>query len=232
MGKRLDLTGQRFGRLVVLGFDHMDKYHRSIWKCQCICGTIKIVAGYHLRSEHTKSCGCLQQSSLVGQRFGMLVVLEQAGYGKQGRSFWKCQCDCKKIKIVSRGSLKKGNVKSCGCLRRLPFGESGFNRILRNCKNGAKERNYNFQLSRKYFRELCGQKCFYCGAKPSNICKDKGQHGEYIYQGIDRVDNSRGYVEGNVVACCAMCNRMKLAYSQKEFLEHVARIAKYQKSKK
>lgn len=60
MGKRIDLTGQRFGRLVVEGFAYTNKHRRSMWVCKCDCGQEKIVDIQHLKNGLTKSCGCLK----------------------------------------------------------------------------------------------------------------------------------------------------------------------------
>lgn len=52
------MTGQRFGRLVVVCYTGSDKHHKSRWDCLCDCGkTINVETGA-LRSENTKSCGC------------------------------------------------------------------------------------------------------------------------------------------------------------------------------
>ena len=61
---RLDLTGQRFGQLVVVGYSHTDKHGKSMWLCKCDCGNSKIVSGANLRSQNTKSCGCLHKQIL------------------------------------------------------------------------------------------------------------------------------------------------------------------------
>jgi len=55
--KRIDLTGQRFGRLVVRSVASAE---RGIvkWNCECDCGTTQVVQSTHLRSGHTRSCGC------------------------------------------------------------------------------------------------------------------------------------------------------------------------------
>lgn len=53
---------------------------------------------------------------LTGQRFGRLTVLE-LGKPKNGRTAWKCKCDCGNIAIVDACSIKSGHTKSCGCLR-------------------------------------------------------------------------------------------------------------------
>lgn len=55
---RDDLTGQTFGRLLVLGFAITDD-RRACWRCRCACGTETVTAGKSLRRGSTKSCGCL-----------------------------------------------------------------------------------------------------------------------------------------------------------------------------
>ena len=57
--RRLDLTGQRFGRLIVRGFATADPIKGCQWNCACDCGKIKTVKAKHLRNGGTKSCGCL-----------------------------------------------------------------------------------------------------------------------------------------------------------------------------
>lgn len=53
-----NLTGLEFGRLTVLSYAGQSKGERSLWTCKCICGTIKIITGRHLKKS-TQSCGCL-----------------------------------------------------------------------------------------------------------------------------------------------------------------------------
>lgn len=61
MAKKIDITGQRFGRLTVLS-EHPKRYRTSVqWVCRCDCGSETIVVGNKLRNGHTKSCGCLQK---------------------------------------------------------------------------------------------------------------------------------------------------------------------------
>ena len=54
-----DLTGQRFGRLVVIERAGSTGRGESTWLCLCDCGKNCVVYSYKLRSGHTKSCGCL-----------------------------------------------------------------------------------------------------------------------------------------------------------------------------
>ena len=60
MGKMIDITGNTYNRLRVLGFSHHVNYHYK-WKCVCECGTELLVDAGDLKSGHTKSCGCFNQ---------------------------------------------------------------------------------------------------------------------------------------------------------------------------
>ena len=60
--KTVDLTGERYGKLVVLELDHVEK-SRRYWKCQCECGNTAVVREGNLRHGITKSCGCLKKET-------------------------------------------------------------------------------------------------------------------------------------------------------------------------
>lgn len=88
----------------------------------------------------TRSCGCerIKQAivngkgriiNIVGQRFGKLIVLGQTDMrSTDNRILWKCQCDCGNIHYATASDLKRGKVKSCGCL--ISAGEEKISRIL------------------------------------------------------------------------------------------------------
>lgn len=59
-GKRLKLQEQSFGRLKVVEYSGIDKFHRTMWKCKCSCGKEKIIPGTNL-IHGTKSCGCISR---------------------------------------------------------------------------------------------------------------------------------------------------------------------------
>lgn len=61
MGKLVDLTGQRFGRLKVIRRAGSTKHNKATWHCICDCGNETIVCGAELRHGDTRSCGCLQR---------------------------------------------------------------------------------------------------------------------------------------------------------------------------
>lgn len=63
-----DLTGQRFGKLVVVGRIQTKKYANGIshgWKCKCDCGNVTICQSKSLKSGEIKSCGCLLKDTAV-----------------------------------------------------------------------------------------------------------------------------------------------------------------------
>jgi hypothetical protein len=66
MGLFIDLTGQRFGRLLVISRAPLEA-RESLWKCICDCGQEKIARGGGLRRGHTVSCGCLKREFSVRQ---------------------------------------------------------------------------------------------------------------------------------------------------------------------
>ncbi len=60
LNKVKDLTGQRFGRLVVIGIDER-RTRKTYWNCLCDCGNIKSVRSDSLQNGAIKSCGCLKR---------------------------------------------------------------------------------------------------------------------------------------------------------------------------
>lgn len=59
MGKFCDLSGKKFGRLLVVRRKGHDKFGKILWECKCDCGNGYITLGRHLTNGHCKSCGCL-----------------------------------------------------------------------------------------------------------------------------------------------------------------------------
>lgn len=124
-----DLTGCRFGRLVVIE-RNLDKPKSKgvYWKCVCDCGNTVDVLSQLLTNGATKSCGCLKSEltsknlsyDLIGKQFGRLTVVERCeNYILASNiqySQWLCKCECGSIKKVIGRDLVKSRVCSCGCL--------------------------------------------------------------------------------------------------------------------
>jgi len=63
MARVLDMTGQRIGRLVVIGRGENDPFGTAKWICQCDCGKKAIIRGTSLRNGDTRSCGCFRSEA-------------------------------------------------------------------------------------------------------------------------------------------------------------------------
>ncbi len=113
-----DIIGERFGFWTVLSEDQSNKKKEKCYLCRCDCGTIKSVSKYSLVNGRSLSCGCKTSTpelDLTGCRFGMLTVIGLNPDYKGKGIYWKCKCECGKIKSFRTNALKNGKVKSCGC---------------------------------------------------------------------------------------------------------------------
>lgn len=99
-------------------------------------------------------------------------------------------------------------------------------KIIANYKRGAKDRGLEFKLSREEVADILHKPCYLCGRKDVNQWNINGSGIFYKYNGIDRVDNSKGYLINNVKPCCFDCNHAKSKYDLNGFLEWVSLIAK------
>lgn len=155
----------------------------------------------------------------TGEKFGYLTLLKflrKEIINKRHKYIYLVKCICGKEKELDICDLKKGTTRSCGCLRKKlqserkikPPGIAARNNLyniyLKTC---VEKRGYEFELTKEEFFNLTKQNCYYCGKEPTQIKKSKVS--QYVYNGIDRVDNSKGYLKDNVVACCGKCNADK-----------------------
>lgn len=162
--------------------------------------------------------------NILGQRFGELTVLQRAERKRSGSYFWLCKCDCGNEKIIDGGSLRYGSTKSCGCLvHKFYRPNTKFKSPAhRELFSTYKAHKVDFCLSMEDFFDTITKSCYYCGSALGNV-KKVGK-ANLRYTGIDRVDNSRGYIKNNIVPCCTKCNIMKSNHNQKEFLNHIGSI--------
>jgi len=173
---------------------------------------------------------------LTGMKFGRLTAVAWFSGGRN--PMWTFRCDCGTVINRSSGHVKNGNTSSCGCLKkdlsRLPAGESGLNKLLSEYKRAARDRNYNWELTKEQFKELTSKNCYFCDIEPlqiksaatdSTYSAEGIKHGAYKYNGIDRLENDKGYTSENCVPCCGICNNMKRDLPPNEFLDKCIKIA-------
>ncbi len=126
MGTTIDLTGKRFGRLLVMEKTDQRELGAVLWRCKCDCGNEKLVKTSGLTSGCVASCGCLrremfgkgritQQNNLQPQKylpgclFGDLKVLRCV----KDRT-WECRC-IRCGEVVSRKDRELINLKKVYC---------------------------------------------------------------------------------------------------------------------
>lgn len=166
----------------------------------------------------------------IGKKFGKLVPIEiekdKDGYNTR----YICQCDCGNTHSVSKSHLRRGLITHCGCVRRLGAkhsqwtgvgeisGDFWYEHILRSC-NGSKGRKLKeLSITIEYAWDLFlkqDRKCALSGI-PLNFpkkSKDKSYNAS-----LDRIDSSKGYVEGNVQWVHKHVNKMKNEFDQVYFI--------------
>jgi hypothetical protein len=100
---------------------------------------------------------------------------------------------------------------------RKAYGEAEFNRLFDAYRRSAQKDEREFSLSEDEFRTLTKGDCYYCGSEPKQaFCRSNST--PYFHNGLDRINNHRGYVVGNVVPCCKHCNYAKRDLSQADFI--------------
>ena len=190
MGKLIDLTGQKFGRLTVINKSEKRNASGQVyWNCLCDCGKECTICGTSLRIGKTKSCGCynLEKTAergrnrledLTGQTFGKLTVLYRVENhiqkNGQQKTQWHCKCECGNECDVCADYLKANRTKSCGCIRKS-YGEDLITKILtenkipfeteyrpNNCvfPNTNRKARFDFFVDNKYFIEFDGKQHF------------------------------------------------------------------------
>lgn len=204
---KLDLSGQRFGKLVVIREAGRATDGRVRWLCKCDCGNMTSTPSTKtLRNGKCRSCGCIQEENRIscrkiemkGLRFGRLVVIMQVGNSSKN-TMWLCRCDCGNTVTVNGNSLRRGATVSCGCRRKTQLITHGLsNTRLNSIWRGMKQRcvNPNKQHYERY------------GGRGITVCEEWNEDFQTFYDWamangysddltIDRIDNDGDYEPSN-----------------------------------
>ena len=118
---KLDLTGNKYGRLTVLGDDGTrTKSGKVLWHCLCECGNTTYVRADHLKNGSVGSCGCLNEEkkherfkNLTNTETDNFKVIDRA-YSKNQRVYWNCVCKhCGNHIELQSNQIERHS--SCGC---------------------------------------------------------------------------------------------------------------------
>lgn len=183
-----------------------------------------------------------KQKLYLEPKYGKLTPIKLVGYipyRDYKRPVIECKCDCGKVTFVRIAHLRNKQTTSCGCIRKeirkqeanrrrqqFEEGEIAFNRLYKKYKRRNRETKF---LSKADFKLLTQQNCHYCNSSPSNVIKHS-TNGDYVYQGLDRKDSSKGYTIDNVVPCCIICNRAKNNLDYETFQNWIRSVAEHNKS--
>lgn len=156
--------------------------------------------------------------------YGKLTIERLFRGGKDRRRMAACTCSCGRHRVVRLTRLTTGGIIECvmcamGSARRAgKFGRrrfSGQEREIRDSFGGygvnARRKGLNFQLSLDQFRQLVTSPCRYCGFSEKR-------------NGVDRLDNSKGYLFANCVPCCSVCNYAKREMRVEQFFSWVRAV--------
>lgn len=205
MSRKIDLSGQRFGKLVVLSESEKigEKVH---WLCKCDCGNMINVSTSHLRKGNKVSCG-LCEHDFIGKRFGRLYVesISKREKMKSGsvKIYFHCKCDCGNETDVVYQQLKSGKTKSCGCYRRDKLTHDNITH------NQSKTRLYKIYIGMKKrcYNEKSDSYSYY-GGRGITICDEwlnsfetfkkwSMDNGYSENKSIDRINVDIGYCPNN-----------------------------------
>ena len=230
----IDLTGKKFGEWEIICRAKTSNGQYHSWLCRCKCGKEKILGSNYIRKTWKPTdCGC--SNTIVGKKFGMLLVTEHLGKKCNTLSKFKCICDCGREKITYGSYLIHNKIKSCGCNLSKKTSEIGPRTVFNHYKQASKKRNFEFKLTKAELKQIIEMPCHYCGEINSNIFRihktKNGADRYYSYNGIDRVDNESGYLRENCVTCCKTCNLMKRGLAYEQWLNHMQKILNHVQSK-
>lgn len=173
-------------------------------------------------------------NDLLNKRFGLLLVKEYIGKSKYQHR-WRCQCDCGNVSTVQGNHLIHGNTKSCGCLHKRKGKNSPFFRgygeipldyfsTIRRSAEGKIRKSKQFSITIEYLWNLFlkqNRRCSLTG----ELLEFGSQKGTKPTASLDRIDSTKGYVEGNVQWVHKDVNIMKNDYDVDYFITMCKKVS-------
>ena len=167
------------------------------------------------------------RDSRKGHTIWYLTTVEYVG---TRRNLYKFLCRCGNEVVASWQKVTKGDVKSCGCWKKgRPVTQGTLApdlAVYHRYRLSAKRRNIAFDLTQEQVANIIHKDCHYCGSVPKTTMK-LSAHPNYLYSGIDRINNELGYFLGNVVSCCLICNRAKNTMSYTSYIDWLSNAVAY-----
>ena len=173
--------------------------------------------------------------TLIGTRFNSWTIIsdktELVYYGKYKSCYRQvhCRCDCGEEKMVYLTLLQRNKSTCClDCAHKKSLDQYEFvsNTYFTRLKAGAKKRKFDFEITYEYLEELFVKQQGLCALsgvpigflKCSYYSRYNRKNNEKQTASLDRIDSSKGYIEGNVQWVHCIVNKMKLDLDQDDFL--------------
>lgn len=184
--------------------------------------------------ERRKNNGYYKEKS--GKRFGKLYVIPQIPIIKNKQAYWLCQCDCGNQSLVNSGALNSKNTQSCGCARKETIKQNSINKNYYDISikywtsiiQGAHQRGLSFEIKVEYVWDLWIKQNGKCAISGLEISFGDKLGNKNKTVSLDRIDSSKGYIEGNVQWVHTSINRMKTNLNEDKFIELCKIITEYQ----
>lgn len=164
---------------------------------------------------------------LTNYKIGQLTAIKPNGKSKNRSILWLCKCECGNEINVIANQLKSGYTTHCGCgvYEEKNTRWTGYKEItgsyFSTIKDNARKRNLEFKITIKYLWNLFlkqDRKCRFTDIELTFVKRwAKGQNTAQTAS-LDRIDSSKGYIEGNVQWVHKEINRMKLDRTDEEFI--------------
>lgn len=236
--ERINLSGQKFGKLTVIKRNGSSNHGQARWMCECECEKIVTINSGSLRQGLTTSCGCNRRNEFFkGQQINKLTLVEIYDSDKHGNIRWRCKCECGEESIVCSSSLNNGKVDGCAkCAIKNRSGSksscfNGYQEITGtfwgNIKKSSRTRSLEFSITIKQAWELFlkqNRKCALSGLFLTLNTKANSHTGT---ASLDRIDSSKGYTIDNVQWVHKDINIMKSDHSDKEFINYCKLVANH-----
>lgn len=162
---------------------------------------------------------------LIGRKFDKLTVIRRMPSITQ-YSLFECKCDCGNIKIAKAKNLLCGNCKSCGCKRKSRYEEIP-GAYFGAMRQRAKLKSLECSVSKEYMWNLYLTQNKKCALTGMDIGFDPDyRHGKQSAS-LDRIDSTKGYINGNVRWVHKKANQIKMDMTDDEFLMMCRRIVNH-----
>jgi len=253
MKKNIIVVGSQYNRATIVSYTPKDKIFVSSsatrysgkYLCRCECGTEKFISSNEILKKKLVNFCCnkkdkpkISMSSKLYNLGGTKIDALEIIHFDREKGKWFCKCECGNHVYRSSNALttKLFKSRSCGCKRiknvicgiKKHFNitsdrESFVKAIYRDYQFQAAKRKLEFNLTIEEFEPFLDFNCGYCGQAPSN----KFSKHSFLYSGLDRIDNTKGYYVGNVLSACKKCNIKKSAMTQSDFREWIFAVHKH-----